>query len=112
MYWGMPLILRQAVYNCALAFTFSLYHVSRSARGETLGTSQFFIVHARCAGHTYRPRHVHSPTHRSCLLDSQIYVKAFQRPSETNLISQLLKYFGLLQRLSSPQEPAMLSDCH
>ena len=71
-------MLRQTVYNSTLPFTFCLYDISESARGES------FIVlscDACCPGHAHRPRHVHSPVHVPDLVDSWNYVRVFQRPS-------------------------------
>ena len=57
----------KAAYNSALSFISCLCRVSRLARSEDSGSSQF-------------PEHVHNPAHACSLADAYEYIQTFQRP--------------------------------
>ena len=70
--WSMPLLLSQAVNNCAFPFTFCLCRASRSIRDESLESFQVFPKYV------YRLGDVLSLIHVCDLLDSQKFIIAFQ----------------------------------
>ena len=63
--WGTPSVLRQ-LNNSASAFTSCLHRASRSAQGDSLGSSEVL------------PEHAYSSGHARGLLDSQEYVEVFK----------------------------------
>lgn len=93
----------QAVYSCALVFTFCLYRPLRLARDESLGLSEIF------------PENVYNPRHG--LLDSRLY--KIQRPLWPSRSPNFpLKFFVhhlffiLPQLLLLPEAAVMLKNCY
>ena len=72
--WEHASILRQAVYDSALAFTSCWCRAPESARSESLQPSQVFC------GCVNNHRYMHSPMHACGLWDSQEYFGHFQSP--------------------------------
>lgn len=71
--WGMLAKFPQVAYSYALAYTSCLCRPSRSARIESLGSSQLFLRHRHSS------RYAHSPVCGACgLLDSQEYIETFE----------------------------------